>query len=56
MVRTMSTLMVFVYGVLVIGAISSFMNYRLQKKWFDITHKHLDPDYKVEPSVSERKL
>ena len=44
----MSIGMILVYGVLVIGAISSFMNYRLQKKWFDITHKE-DIPYKVEP-------
>jgi hypothetical protein len=30
--------MFLVYGVLVIGAISSYLNYKLQKKWFDITH------------------
>jgi len=41
----MSIGMTIVYGVLVMGAISSFLNYRLQKKWFDITHKN-DPEDK----------
>jgi hypothetical protein len=36
--------MFLVYGVLVIGAISSYLNYRLQKKWFEITHKHNTKD------------
>jgi hypothetical protein len=52
-------IMILVYGILVIGAVSSFLNYRLQKKWFDITHKDIHEDTSPEPSepsVSERKL
>ena len=36
--------MFLVYGVLVIGAVSSYLNYRLQKEWFEITHKHKEKD------------
>ena len=35
----MSAWMFLVYGILVIGAISSFMNYRLQSKWYKRTYE-----------------
>jgi len=60
--------MIIVYGILIFGAISSFLNYRLQKDWYERTHsegpyKKETPSpsspsspYKTEPSVSERKI
>jgi acyl-CoA synthetase (AMP-forming)/AMP-acid ligase II len=50
---------ILIYGILIIGAVSSYLNYRLQKKWFELTHpNHAEEKtpYKVEPSVSEKKI
>jgi len=41
---------IIIYGILIIGAVSSYMNYKLQKKWFDLTHPPKDVEYKVEPN------
>ena len=46
--------MVIVYGILVIGAVSSFLNYRLQKNWFDITMKEKEAEYKLEPKPKDK--
>lgn len=35
----MTWYMAAIYAILTIGAISSFLNYKLQKKWFDLTIK-----------------
>jgi len=47
--------MFIIYGVLIMGAISSYRNFKLQEKWYKKTHLE-DVPYKTEPSVSERKL
>jgi len=36
--------MVIIYGILVTGGISSYLNYRLQKKWYDKTHPQTPVD------------
>ncbi len=38
----MSWYMFIIYGILTIGAVSSFMNYRLQHKWYLETKKEID--------------
>jgi len=39
--------MIIVYGILIMGAFSSFLNYKLQKNWYERTHN--EGPYKLEP-------